>query len=31
MLPVLSALATRFDEIGLPLRSIENEFTPGQV
>ena len=31
MQPVLSALATRFDEIGLPLRSIENEFGPGQV
>jgi glutamine synthetase len=31
MQPVLSALATRFEEIGLPLRSIENEFGPGQV
>jgi glutamine synthetase len=31
MQPVLSTLATRFDEIGLPLRSIENEFGPGQV
>ena len=31
MQPVLSALAMRFEEIGLPLRSIENEFGPGQV
>ena len=31
MQPVLSALATRFEEIGLPLRSIENECGPGQV
>ena len=31
MQPVLSALARRFEEIGLPLRSIENEWGPGQV
>src|SRR3954451_15263984 len=31
MQPVLSALALRFEEIGLPLRSIENEFGPGQL
>jgi glutamine synthetase len=31
MQPVLSALVADFDKIGLPLRSIENEFGPGQV
>src|SRR5262249_42408975 len=31
MQPVLSALATNFEEIGLPLRSIENEWGPGQL
>jgi glutamine synthetase len=31
MQPVLSALVVDFDKIGLPLRSIENEFGPGQV
>ena len=31
MQPVLTALAQAFDEIGLPLRSIENEWGPGQV
>ena len=31
MQPVLSALADAFEKIGLPLRSIENEWGPGQV
>jgi glutamine synthetase len=31
MQPVLSALAGHFEKIGLPLRSIENEWGPGQV
>ena len=31
MQPVLSALAEQFERIGLPLRSIENEWGPGQV
>jgi glutamine synthetase len=31
MQPVLSALAENFEAIGLPLRSIENEWGPGQV
>ena len=31
MQPVLSALAEAYDKIGLPLRSIENEWGPGQV
>ncbi len=31
MQPVLTALAEAFDKIGLPLRSIENEWGPGQV
>jgi glutamine synthetase len=31
MQPVLSALAEQFEAIGLPLRSIENEWGPGQV
>jgi len=31
MQPVLSALAGHFESIGLPLRSIENEWGPGQV
>ena len=31
MEPVLSALAGHFQKIGLPLRSIENEWGPGQV
>ena len=31
MQPVLSALAEAFQEIGLPLRSIENEWGPGQL
>jgi glutamine synthetase len=31
MQPVISALARAFDEIGLPLRSIENEWGPGQL
>src|SRR5262249_36946646 len=31
MQPVLSALADHFEKIGLPLRSIENEWGPGQV
>ena len=31
MQPVLSALARHFEKIGLPLRSIENEWGPGQV
>jgi glutamine synthetase len=31
MQPVLTALAAAFDKIGLPLRSIENEWGPGQV
>jgi glutamine synthetase len=31
MQPVLSALATDFEKIGLPLRSIENEWGPGQL
>jgi glutamine synthetase len=31
MEPVLSALARTFEQIGLPLRSIENEWGPGQV
>src|SRR5262249_34718081 len=31
MQPVLSALAEHFEKIGLPLRSIENEWGPGQV
>jgi glutamine synthetase len=31
MQPVLSTLARAFQEIGLPLRSIENEWGPGQL
>jgi len=31
MQPVLSALAETFERIGLPLRSIENEWGPGQL
>jgi glutamine synthetase len=31
MQPVLSALGETFEQLGLPLRSIENEFGPGQV
>ena len=31
MQPVLSALADAFDDLGLPLRSLENEWGPGQV
>ena len=31
MQPVLSALAEAFEKIGLPLRSVENEWGPGQV
>jgi glutamine synthetase len=31
MQPVLSALAESFEKIGLPLRSIENEWGPGQL
>src|SRR5205807_35718 len=31
MQPVLSALVADFDKVGLPLRSIENEWGPGQV
>jgi glutamine synthetase len=31
MQPVLSALAETFEKIGLPLRSIENEWGPGQL
>ena len=31
MQPVLTALAEAFEKIGLPLRSIENEWGPGQV
>jgi glutamine synthetase len=31
MQPVLSALAEAFGKLGLPLRSIENEWGPGQV
>jgi glutamine synthetase len=31
MQPVLSALAEAFEKIGLPLRSIENEWGPGQL
>jgi glutamine synthetase len=31
MQPVLSALAAAFEKIGLPLRSIENEWGPGQL
>ena len=31
MQPVLSALAENYEAIGLPLRSIENEWGPGQV
>jgi glutamine synthetase len=31
MQPVLSALVAAFEKINLPLRSIENEFGPGQV
>jgi len=31
MQPVLSALAEHFETIGLPLRSIENEWGPGQL
>src|SRR5262249_49286156 len=31
MQPVLSALAEDFDKLALPLRSIENEWGPGQV
>lgn len=31
MQPVLSALAEHFETIGLPLRSIENEWGPGQI
>jgi glutamine synthetase len=31
MQPVLSALAEAFEKMGLPLRSIENEWGPGQI
>ena len=31
MQPVLTALAQTYEALGLPLRSIENEFGPGQV
>ena len=31
MQPVLTALAQAFEQIGLPLRSVENEWGPGQV
>jgi glutamine synthetase len=31
MQPVLSALAQAFDKLALPLRSVENEWGPGQV
>jgi glutamine synthetase len=31
MQPVLSALAEAYEQLGLPLRSIENEWGPGQV
>ena len=31
MQPMLSELARRYAEIGLPLRSVENEYGPGQV
>ncbi len=31
MQPVLSALAEAYEQIGLPLRSIENEWGPGQL
>ena len=31
MQPVLSALAEAYEQIGLPLRSLENEWGPGQV
>jgi glutamine synthetase len=31
MQPTLSALAETYDLLGLPLRSVENEFGPGQV
>jgi glutamine synthetase len=31
MQPVLSALAAAYEKIGLPLRSVENEWGPGQV
>src|SRR5262245_12987419 len=31
MQPVLSALVEQFERVGLPLRSIENEWGPGQV
>jgi glutamine synthetase len=31
MQPVLSALALDYEKIGLPLRSVENEWGPGQV
>ncbi len=31
MQPVLGALAETYDALGLPLRSIENEYGPGQV
>jgi glutamine synthetase len=31
MQPVLSALGDAYDKLGLPLRSIENEWGPGQV
>ena len=31
MQPVLTALATTYGKLGLPLRSIENEWGPGQV
>ena len=31
MQPVLSALVETFEQIELPLRSVENEFGPGQV
>jgi glutamine synthetase len=31
MQPAMSALAEAFEQIGLPLRSIENEWGPGQV
>jgi len=31
MQPILSTLAETYEELGLPLRSIENEYGPGQV
>jgi glutamine synthetase len=31
MQPVLSALAEAYEQVGLPLRSLENEWGPGQV